>query len=79
MATLTLKNLPDALYERLKKQALRQRRSINQEAIVCIEQCLGPTYADEERLQEALQAFRERAGIYVTRAEIEEAIDEGRE
>lgn len=79
MATLTIKNVPDALYERLRSRALRQRRSINQEAIICIEQAVGFTYNDEAQLQEAIRAFRERAGIYVTLAEIEAAIDEGRE
>lgn len=79
MATLTIKNVPDALYERLKDRARRQRRSINQEAIVCIEQAVGSGYDDEESLQKEIRAFRERAGVYVTRAEIEAAIDEGRE
>ena len=33
--TLTLKNIPDAVYERLKKAA--ERHSLNSEAIVCLE------------------------------------------
>ena len=33
MATLTLKNVPDDLYRRLKAQAAANRRSLNQEAI----------------------------------------------
>lgn len=41
MATLTVKNLPDALYARLKSRADAQRRSINAEAIVCLERMLS--------------------------------------
>ena len=33
MATLTIKNLPNQLYERLRAQAKWHRRSINSEAI----------------------------------------------
>lgn len=35
--TLTLKNLPDALHARLTAAARRHRRSLNQQAIVCLE------------------------------------------
>lgn len=44
MATnLTLKNIPDDVYERLKTSAELHRRSINSEAIVCLETVLTPT------------------------------------
>ena len=41
--TLTLKNIPDAVYERLKAAAEMHRRSMNSEAIVCLEAVLMPT------------------------------------
>ena len=34
---LTLKNIPDAVYERLKNSAQAHRRSLNSEAMVCLE------------------------------------------
>ena len=40
--TLTLKNLPDEVYERLKASAEMHRRSLNSEAIVCLESVLVP-------------------------------------
>lgn len=79
MATLTIKNVPERLYEQLKARARRQRRSINQEAIVCIEQVVGLHYDDEEELQEEIRSLREQSGIYVTLEEIKAAIDEGRD
>jgi plasmid stability protein len=40
--TLTLKNIPDDVYERLKASAEAHRRSLNSEAIVCLESVLLP-------------------------------------
>jgi plasmid stability protein len=37
MRTITVKNIPDDLYERLRKSAADNRRSMNSEVIVCIE------------------------------------------
>ena len=39
--SITLKNLPDALHARLAAAARRHRRSLNNEAIVCLETGLG--------------------------------------
>ncbi len=41
--TLTLKNIPDDVYDRLKHSAEINRRSMNSEAIVCLEAALLPT------------------------------------
>ena len=52
--TLTLKNIPDAVYERLKAAAGMHRRSMNSEAIVCLEAVLMPTkLTSTERLARA--------------------------
>jgi plasmid stability protein len=52
--TLTLKNIPDTVYERLKASAALHRRSMNSEAIVCLEAVLLPTrVATTERLARA--------------------------
>jgi len=40
--TLTLKNIPDEVYDRLKHSAEMNRRSMNSEAIVCLEAALLP-------------------------------------
>lgn len=42
-ATLTLKNIPDFVYQQLKAAAVLHRRSMNSEAIVCLEQALMPS------------------------------------
>ncbi|MBK6584072.1 MAG: Arc family DNA-binding protein [Gammaproteobacteria bacterium] len=52
--TLTLKNVPDEVYQRLKASAETHRRSLNSEAIVCLESVLLPGRIDPaERLARA--------------------------
>lgn len=52
--TLTLKNIPDEVYQRLKASAEMHRRSLNSEAIVCLESVLLPGKTDPaERLARA--------------------------
>lgn len=52
--TLTLKNIPDEVYERLKASAEAHRRSLNSEAITCLESVLLSGHvAAEERLARA--------------------------
>lgn len=41
MAILNIKNLPDALYERLKRRAERQHRSVAQEVTHILDQVLA--------------------------------------
>jgi len=62
MATnLTLKNIPDEVYDRLRWSAETHRRSINSEAIVCLEAILTPARVSAaERIQ---RAQRLRAGL----------------
>jgi len=52
--TLTLENIPDELYQRLEASAERHRRSLNREAIVCLESVLLPERMPvSERLERA--------------------------
>lgn len=58
--TLTLKNIPDDVYARLKASAEVHRRSLNGEAIVCLEAVLCPNVlTTAERLARA-RALRAR-------------------
>jgi len=41
MPALTIKNMPDEVYRRLKESARLNRRSLNSEAIVLLERSLG--------------------------------------
>jgi plasmid stability protein len=56
--SLTLKNLPEALHERLAAAAKRHRRSLNNEAILCLEAGLRAAPPTEDRLAE-IRALRQ--------------------
>jgi plasmid stability protein len=79
MANMTLKNVPDELYEQLKQAAARHRRSLNNEAIVCLERALEVGRADPAALLAQVRQVRARtAGVFVTEADLRAARDEGR-
>lgn len=78
MATITIKNLPDDLYEHLKRSAARNRRSINREAIVCLERALTAPQRDARPILARAKRVRERLDLYVTDEELRGAREEGR-
>ena len=59
MATVTVKNIPDDLYERLKAVAGVNRRSVNSEIIVCIECAVTSRRVDPEKVLEGARRLRE--------------------
>ena len=82
MATLTLKNVPDDLHRRLKARAERNHRSLNREAIRCLEESVAhaASPATDEAFARA-DALRERLaaeGVWITADEIQRSIEEGR-
>ena len=79
MATLTIKNIPDAVYEQLKQRAARHRRSVNSEIIVCLEKVLGSRAVDPATFLTSLRALREHiSSVFVTEADLRTAKEEGR-
>lgn len=77
--TITLKGIPNDLYERLKIAARSHHRSLNSEVIACLERQLSPTVVSaDERLTRA-RALRARLdGTELTRKDIADAIRQGR-
>lgn len=76
--TLTLKNIPDEVYERLKAEAARHRRSLNSEAIVCLESVLTPTrISPSERLARARE-LRARLNKEFRNSDIDDFKRQGR-
>jgi plasmid stability protein len=79
MTTITLKNIPDDLYERLKQQAQTHRRSVNSELLHCLETVLRPKRITAEDRLARIRSLRPRIDPQaVSEEEILEAIDEGR-
>jgi len=87
MATLTIRSLPDDVHQRLKGQAKRNRRSLNQEVIAELSAELNSksdgdrAAAAKERWAQAnilAEDLRSKMTTFMTAAEIDEAIKEGR-
>ena len=63
--TLTLKNLPDALHARLEAAAKQHRRSLSNEAIVCLEAGLGVAVPSAEEELTQIRLLRGSLGPHV--------------
>ncbi len=86
MPTLTLKNVPGPLYRRLKEQAGRNHRSLNREALHCLEEAAGEAapgsgridaQAFLEEVRRSREAMAER-GVWLTGEGLQQAIEKGR-
>lgn len=76
---LTIKNVPRELYERLKQSAQRNRRSLNSEIILRLEEAIGTRPRDVAEWLAEARAVRERlAGVWVTDDELRAMKEDGR-
>jgi len=79
MASLTIKNLPEELHKRLKENAAQHRRSINSEAISCLEKVLGAHRVDPREFLAEVDAMRKRMPyVNLTEEFLRAAKNEGR-
>ena len=79
MATVTVKNIPDELYDRLKSVAEINRRSINSEIIMCIENAIARRKINlDEVLDNARQLRQLTARHHIGDEEFNQAKSEGR-
>lgn len=76
---MTLKNIPEDLYLRLKESAGLEHRSLNGQAITCLERVLKPQRRPLKEVMHHACALRSRhESFQLTRDEIQRAIREGR-
>ncbi len=79
MPTITVKNIPADLYERLKQSAEMNHRSINSEVIVCIERAMASQPANPESALASARKLREKtAGYKITDKSMSRAKRTGR-
>lgn len=79
MAAITLKGIPDDLYQRLKLAAKAHHRSLNSEVIACLERQLSPHVpSTDERLARARKLRAGVAAAQLDPQEIAVAIRQGR-
>ena len=79
MPAITIKNIPDELYQRLKQSAAAHRRSINREVLVCLERTLADKRADLGALLTRVDDLREKVSLPpLTEKNLRAAKDSGR-
>jgi plasmid stability protein len=79
MPAITVKNIPDELYEKLKEAASNHHRSLNSELIYCLETVLAPQRISAlERIRAAREVRPKIGADRVSCEEIQLAIDQGR-
>jgi plasmid stability protein len=77
--TVTVKNIPDEIYDNLKRVASAQHRSINSEVIACLERAMLPGKINNEELIDRARKIRgSLKGHQFSPADIQQAINEGR-
>ena len=79
MPTLTLRNIPDPVYQALKELARRNRRSLNSEAVTRLELSVdAPTQDIDAEIARVRRLQKLYKGPPQSPAHIEAAIDAGR-
>ncbi len=79
MPALTIKNIPNELYNELKIVAKKHRRSLNSEIIVCLSHLLLPNkQTPEHRLSEIQNVRAQFTHHELLDNEISDAINDGR-
>jgi hypothetical protein len=59
MSTITLKDVPDELRTILKERAARNRRSLNQELLFCLEQIAGIIPSPQKESREWIDSSKQ--------------------
>jgi len=61
--SITVKSIPDELYERIKQSAAEHRRSINKEVIICLERTLLARRVNPAAFLARADALREQSNL----------------
>ncbi len=78
MPSITVKNIPDSIYKKLKQQAEAQHRSMNSEIIACLERTVEPTRISSDEVLRQARIMRKKVKGSLSADEIQDAIDQGR-
>ncbi|CAN5209923.1 hypothetical protein BH23BAC3_BH23BAC3_10940 [soil metagenome] len=75
---ITIRDIPDEVYEKLKKQAELHQRSINSEVIFYLKQLVQSHRPDPDQVIARAKKLKQQAKGSLTLQQIREAIDQGR-
>ena len=78
MITITLKGIPKRVHSALKDRARQHGRSLNREALACLEAVVAPARVDVHTLLEAFRAHRTTLSVRLDDELLNEARTTGR-
>ena len=78
MPSITVKNIPDKIYEKLKQQAELHHRSVNSEIIACLEKTVESNQVSSENILYQARQMRNKVKGSIPAEDIEKAIQSGR-
>lgn len=76
--TITVKDVPEAIHQDLRKQADAHGRSLNKEIAAILEAAVRPVRTDRRELLQRIEQHRESLPHLVKADELDFIIDEGR-
>jgi len=78
MPSITIKNIPDEIYERIKLRAETNRRSINSEIIECLDQLTRLSQVNSDVVLYEVRRLRESINVHINEEDVKKAIRRGR-
>jgi len=78
MPSITIKNIPDEVYDRIKLRAETNRRSINSEIIECLDQITRPSLVNSDVVLYEVRRLRESINVQIKEEDVKKAIRRGR-
>lgn len=78
MPSITIKNIPESIYTKLKQQAEAQHRSMNSEIIACLEKSVEPKRITPDEILHQARMLRKKVRGTLSSEEIRDAINTGR-
>lgn len=76
--TITIRDIPDDVYAKIKKQAELHRRSINSEVIVHLEKLVRSNRRDPDQIISRAKKLKQKAKGSLSIDDIQKSIDQGR-
>ncbi|MDR9407556.1 MAG: Arc family DNA-binding protein [Balneolaceae bacterium] len=76
--SITVKNIPEEIYDRVREQAKAHHRSINSEIIACLEQTVKAQQVSTDDILQEARRLRKKAKGSLSSYEIDSAINQGR-
>ena len=78
MASITIKNIPEPLLQKIKESSAANCRSMNAEIIFCLQQVLTSTQRQTLSLEQIRTLRAKTKDYYLTSAELETTVEDGR-